>query len=224
LNHHGFRSARSRNARWRALAAAALVTAVLAAVCVASASRHPLQPLRTLARWSLRWRGARFIAQGKARLQSSLDDCGPTALADFLELSGLPVPSPDSVRRLTATTARGTTFGNLETAARRAGLRVFAVRWDPAELPQLPLPSLVWVDSGHFVVVAARRLPDSVEVHDPAAGSYRMASDRFARLWSGDALVPLDSISPRRDPDDRSAKRPHRPRGTRATRARTTEV
>jgi ABC-type bacteriocin/lantibiotic exporter with double-glycine peptidase domain len=200
------------------------MTAGLAACCIVSASRNPLQPLRMVTRWSLRWRGARFISQGRARLQSSLDDCGPTALADFLELSGLPVPAPDSLRRLTATTPSGTTLGNLTIAALSAGLRVFPVRWDPAELAMLPLPSLVWVERDHFVVVTARRRPDSVEVHDPAAGRYRMAGDRFVRLWSGEALVPLDSISPRRAPDDRSAKRPQRPRGTRATRVRTTEV
>lgn len=224
MNHNALRPTRDRNARRRLLAAVVLATAALAAFCIVSTSRNPLQPLRTVTRWSLRWRGARFIAQGRARLQSSLDDCGPTALADFLELSGLPVPTPDSLRRLTATTPSGTTLGKLETAALGAGLRVFPVRWDPTELGQLPLPSLVWVERSHFVVVAARSRPDSVEVHDPAAGRYRMAGDRFARLWSGEALVPLDSISPRRDPDDRSAKRPHRPRGTRATRARTTEV
>lgn len=224
MNRNGLRLTRNRKARRRVLAAVALATMASAAFGVVVASRNPLQPLRTYTRWSLRWRGARFIAQGRARLQSSLNDCGPTALADFLELSGLPVPAPDSLRRLTATSPSGTTLGNLGTAALSAGLRVFPVRWDPAELAQLPLPSLVWVERSHFVVVAARSLPDSVEVHDPAAGRYRMAGDRFARLWSGEALVPLDSISPRRDPDDRSVKRPHRPRGTRATRVRTTEV
>jgi hypothetical protein len=224
LNRNGPRLTRIRSARRRLLAAAALLTLASAALCVVSASRNPLQPLRTITRWSLRWRGARFIAQGRARLQTSLDDCGPTALADFLELSGLPVPAPDSLRRLTGTTPRGTTLANLGTAALTAGLRVFPVRWDPMELAQLPLPSLVWVERSHFVVVAARSLPDSVEVHDPAAGRYRMAGDRFARLWSGEALVPLDSISPRRVPEDRSGRRPHRPRGTRATRVGSTEV
>jgi hypothetical protein len=215
---------RNRNVRRRILAGVALLTLASAALCVVSTSRNPLQPLRTITRWSLRLRGARFVPQGRVRLQSSLDDCGPTALADFLELSGLSVPTPDSLRRLTGTNPRGTTLASLESAALTAGLRVFPVRWNPVELAQLPLPSLVWVERSHFVVVAARPRPDSVEVHDPAAGRYRMAGDRFARLWSGEALVPLDSISPRRVPDDRPGRRPHRPRGTRASRVGTTEV
>jgi hypothetical protein len=215
---------RSLRTRRRGLAAGVLVISVLAAICVALASRDPLLPLRAFSRWSLERRGARFVAQDRARLQSSLNDCGPTALADFLELSGLPVPSPDSLRRLAATTSNGTTLGDLSTAAGIAGLPVMPVRWDPADLFQLPLPSLVWVEGRHFVVVARRSGADSVEVHDPAAGHYWMASERFARLWSGDALVSLDSISPRRGSDDPSAKRAHRPRGTRATRSRTTEV
>ena len=224
LNRQILELKRGLRIRRRGLATGVFVTFVLTAFCLASASRDPLQPLRAFTRWSLEWRGARFIAQDRARLQSSLDDCGPTALADFLELSGLPVPSPDSLRRLAGTKPSGTTLGDLGTAAGSAGLRVFPVRWDPAELSQLPLPSLVWVERSHFVVIARRSRSDSVEVHDPAAGRYRMASERFARLWSGEALVPLDSISPRRKSDDRSVKRSHRLRGTRATQSRTTEV
>ena len=205
------------------LAAAVLAVSAAGVACVGIASRNPLGPLRTVTRWTLEWRGARFVAQGSARLQSSLNDCGPTALADFLELTGLAVPTQDSLRRLTATDAHGSTLDNLEAAATASGLRVFSVRWDPTEIAELPLPSLVWVDRRHFVVVARRSSFDSVEVHDPAAGRYRMATDRFARVWSGEALVPLDSISPHRQPDDRSATRSHRPRGTRANRSSSME-
>jgi ABC-type bacteriocin/lantibiotic exporter with double-glycine peptidase domain len=210
--------------RRRGAAAFVLASFALIVTWLGATSRDPLRPLRAFTRWSLERRGARFIAQGGARLQSSLNDCGPTALADLLELSGLPVPPPDSLRRLAATKPNGTTLGELGAAAGTAGLRVFPVRWDPAELALLPLPSLVWVDRNHFVVVARRARSDSVEVHDPAAGRYRMAGERFARLWSGEALVPLDSISPRRKSDRRSVIRPHRLRGTRAVRTRTTEV
>lgn len=186
----------SRRGGRRALAAAVLALSGASAGCLALASRNPLEPLRAITRWSLERRGARFISQHAARLQSSLNDCGPTALADFLELTGRAVPSADSLRRLTATDQNGTTLEHLETAAFASGLRVFAVRWDPVDLPRLPLPSLAWVDHRHFVVIARRVGGDSVDVDDPAAGRYRMASDRFSGAWSGAALVPLDSISP----------------------------
>lgn len=180
----------------RATAAAILVAAAASLSCTAIASRQPLLPLRAAARWSLEWKGARFVASGRPRLQSSLYDCGPTALAEFLELSGLPVPSKDSLMRLTKTDTRGTTLRNLETAALASGLRVMAVQWSPAELGLLPVPALVWVDHAHFVVVARRSGHDTVEIHDPAVGHYRIAGARFARSWSGDALIPLDSVSP----------------------------
>jgi hypothetical protein len=210
--------------RRRILAAAIPAVFIIFASCVAVASRRPLQPLRTVSRWSLQWRGARFVEQGTARLQSSLNDCGPTALADLLELTGVRVPPRDSLRLLSALQSSGTTLGNLGTAAARAGLRVFPVQWDPHEIALLPLPSLVWVERSHFVVVARRIEADSVEVYDPAAGRYRIASDRFVGLWSGEALIPLDSISSYRDPRSRSAARSHRPRGTRTVRSPMTEV
>jgi ATP-binding cassette subfamily B protein len=183
-----------------------------------------MQPLRAFARLSLQVRGAQFESQGAARLQSSLNDCGPTALADFLELSGVSVPPAETLRRLTKIEPTGTTLGNLGIAADRAGLRVFPVRWDPTDFSSLPLPSLVWVEKSHFVVVVRRTSDGVVEVFDPAAGRYLIADARFARLWSGEALIPLDSVSPRRRSDDQSARRPHRPRGTRASKVRTTEV
>ena len=184
----------------------------------------PLMPLRAVTRWSLEWRGARFIDARGARLQSSLNDCGPTALADLLELAGVAVPPLESLRRLTRIEAWGTSLSDLASAADRAGLRVFSVHWDPADLGFLPLPSLAWVEKNHFVVVAKHVRDDSVEVHDPATGHYTMATAQFARLWSGEALIPLDSISPRRGSDPQSEKRPHRPRGTRARNTRTSEV
>jgi len=184
--------------RRRALAAGALATLSIAALCLASASRSPMRPLRAFSRWTLERNGARFLPHDRARLQSSLDDCGPTALADLLELTGRQVPSAEALRQLSATTIHGTTLGNLQSAAGSAGLPVFGVRWDPADLAQLPLPSLVWVERRHFVVVARRTDGDSLEVHDPAAGHYRMSVARFATIWSGAALVPLDRISPRR--------------------------
>jgi peptidase C39-like protein len=211
-------------ARRRVIAAGALGFTVLAASGVASSGLDPTWPLRAATRWSLKWRGARFVADEGARRQSSLNDCGPTALAELLDLSGHHVPSRDSLRLLSSLQPSGTTLDNLGTAAALTGLALFAVRWDPTELPLLPLPSLLWVNRNHFVVVSRRLSPDSVEVHDPAAGLYRMASARFARLWSGAALILLDSITPHRDSDIRSASRSHRPRRTRATASTRMEV
>lgn len=189
-------SSRCRESRTRLAAAGVLALCVVSGACLAIVSRRPLQPLRLVTRWTLELRGARFIASSRARLQSALYDCGPTALADFMELAGRPVPSRASLMRLTATDAGGTTLGNLETAAVASGMRVITVRWDPTDLPLLPVPSLVWVDRRHFVVVARHAEADSLEIHDPAAGHYRMAAAHFARSWSGDALILLDNISP----------------------------
>jgi predicted double-glycine peptidase len=193
---------RGQSSRARVLAAGTLAASVIAALGLAAASRNPMGPLRGFSRWTLERRGARFLSQDRARLQSSLDDCGPTALADLLEVSGLSVPSTARLRRLTATTSSGTTLANLASAADSSGLPVFTVRWDPGDLDQLPLPSLVWVDRRHFVVLARRGQGDSLEVHDPATGHYRMSVARFAELWSGAALIPIERISSRRGSED----------------------
>lgn len=183
--------------RFRALAAVALLVSAMSAGGLALVSFNPIGPLRALTRWSLQWKGARFSTRDRARLQSSLNDCGATALADLLELAGLVVPSQEHLRRLTVTTVAGTTLADLDAASNALGLPVFTVQWDRADLAVLPLPSLVWVERRHFVVIARRTRGDSLEIHDPAVGHYVMSVERFTRLWSGAALVPLESFSPR---------------------------
>lgn len=183
--------------RWatRTAAAGGLAACLASAGCLAIATRRPLEPLRAVTRWSLELRGARFIASPGARLQSAFNDCGPTALADLLELRGLHVPPEDSLIRLTATDVRGTTLRNLEAAAVASGLPAMSVQWDVTDLWMLPVPSLVWVDRRHFAVVAGRGAGDTLEIHDPAVGRYRIATEKFARSWTGDALILLDSSS-----------------------------
>lgn len=210
--------------RQRWLATGLLLSAAVLLVLVSFAGQNPLGTLRQLSRWSLERRGARFLESERERFQPSLDTCGPTALADLLELSGRPVPSSDSLRRLTSTTAHGTTIGALASAAASLGLTLFEISWDPHEIERLPLPSLVWVERNHFVVVARRGKADSLDVFDPAAGHYRIASDRFSRLWSGAALIQLDRIVHRRETIEPFDSRPLRLRGTPAIRSRATEV
>jgi predicted double-glycine peptidase len=208
--------------RW--LAGVVIAAAAAGSLILAVVSRNPLEPLRAVTRWSLERHGARFVSQGRARLQSSLNDCGPTALADLLELSGLPARSADSLRLLAAAGPVGTSLGDLQAAAARAGLQLISVRWDPSDLELLPLPSLVWVDRSHFVVIAGKGAADSIEVLDPAAGRYRMATARFAARWSGVALISPNNTTSRRTADTRSASRPHRLRGTQASRPLTKET
>lgn len=207
----------ARRTRRRLLAATLLASVAITALGVGFAAREPLRPLRMFARWSLESKGARFVANARARAQTSINDCGPTALADLLDLTGRAVPSADSLDRLASLKPNGTTLARIAAAAGVVGLPLFTVRWNPAELALLPLPSLVWVNRNHFVVVSRRSAPDSVEVHDPATGLYRIQSDRFARLWSGEALILLDSIISHRVSNSRSESRSLRARGTRAT-------
>ena len=206
----------ARRVRNRILAAAVLATLGVSSLGFALAGTTPLRPLRVVSRWSLERAGARFVDDQRVRLQSSLNDCGPTALADLLDLAGQRVPAADSLRQLSRLTARGTTLANLEQAAKVSGLETTAVHWSPDELETLPLPALVWVDQRHFVVVSQRVSQDSVEIHDPAAGLYRIARDRFAHTWTGEALIISDSLDSHRTSQSRLNVRPLGAQGLRA--------
>ena len=85
----------------------------------------------------------------------------------------------------------GLSLLDLKLCAERMGYQAAGVRLNYASLPKLKGPVLIHLeqkDYKHFAVLKGVR-GDRIYLADPSRGNIRMSVDRFAREWSGIALV-----------------------------------
>jgi predicted double-glycine peptidase len=171
--------------------AGAMVLAALSVMLAvgAIAAAKPWWTVRLLRVAAIEWTGGDFLGTGGVVLQRSVYDCGPAALATLFLRLHLTPPSLDSLAKRAGTTPRGTSLGGLARAGRAFGVFLRPVRFTPARLTARLLPCIAWVSGGHFVVIGDRDDSGVLTVLDPQVGAYRTHETRFARVWSGEALI-----------------------------------
>lgn len=145
--------------------------------------------------------------------QSEEGDCGPTCLAIILAYHGRDVPAA-TLRSEAGTSRNGTTAADLVRVAARYGLAGKGVRIPPQRtvgppaagrlltaLGALPLPAIVVVRDGHFVVLERTSGCRAVAVNDPGRGRYAQSAVEFAAEFQGVALTFTGQITPATRPD-----------------------
>lgn len=82
----------------------------------------------------------------------------------------------------------------------RHGLRGRGIKLEATDLRHLPRGAVLHWEFKHFVVFD-RKVRGGVEIVDPGAGLRRISEERFARAFTGVALVfePTEALAPRRD-------------------------
>lgn len=125
-----------------------------------------------------------WLGPGREALQAASDGCGAAALAVVLRRHGRFVP-----QRLLWTLCRlphgGTNLGRLARAARSFGVQP-AVGF-AADFAALPVPAVVHLRRGHFVVLDAWVPPFAV-LFDPACGRVRVRGAALREAASGAVL------------------------------------
>jgi RHS repeat-associated protein len=149
------------------------------------------QMLETESDWGRRTYAQSWIQQlslYKAH-EIALRDCGAKSVAYILQRKGK-VRKADEVSRAPPPSARGFSLGELAQCARKAGLTATAVRANPGQLRQLPIPFIAHYSDQHFVVVTGFGRPDSIKLFDPRLQRpTELTRDRFNEQWSGLALI-----------------------------------
>jgi ABC-type bacteriocin/lantibiotic exporter with double-glycine peptidase domain len=120
-------------------------------------------------------------------LQQQRSDCGPASLQKVMEHFGESIPIA-TIRSLSGTSQKGTSMLGLKHCAERFGFNCAGWNLAAEDLLQIPLPAIVFLDEGHFVVletVSRHR----VFLNDPARGARVLPLTRFLERWSGDTLI-----------------------------------
>ncbi|GLX95453.1 cysteine peptidase family C39 domain-containing protein [Herbidospora sp. NBRC 101105] len=140
-------------------------------------------------------------------------DCGPACLSMIFAYHGLRVPLHE-IRERSGVGRDGLSGAGLKRAAEEYGFDITGFRLEADELETRPVPSMIYVDRRHFVVLEGMRKRWAY-INDPAVGRIRLSREDFKKRFSGIVLVPRpgEGFTPRgkRFPVVRSALEKVRP-------------
>jgi NHLM bacteriocin system ABC transporter peptidase/ATP-binding protein len=120
-------------------------------------------------------------------LQMEAVECGAVALAMVLAHYGR-WESLEDLRAACGVSRDGSRASNLLRAARSYGLQAKGMRLDPAGLGTIPLPTIVFWNFNHFVVIDGTS-PAGVHIEDPASGPRTVSWEEFDGSFTGVALA-----------------------------------
>ncbi|MFC0865101.1 cysteine peptidase family C39 domain-containing protein [Sphaerimonospora cavernae] len=115
-------------------------------------------------------------------------DCGPACLSMIFAYHGLRVPLHE-IRERCGVGRDGLTGTGIKAAAQEYGFDIGAWRVTADELETFPVPSMIFVDRRHFVVLEGMRRRWAY-LNDPAVGRVRLSREDFRKRFSGIVMVP----------------------------------
>jgi ATP-binding cassette subfamily B protein RaxB len=132
-------------------------------------------------------------------LQNEAAECGLACLAMVAASHGLHTDLA-TLRQRFSLSLKGATMADLTVMARLLKLQARAVRAEPEQLDQLPLPAILHWDFNHFVVLVKLRR-DEVLIHDPARGARWVKWAALSKHFTGAAmeLTPEAGFTARQD-------------------------
>jgi len=116
-------------------------------------------------------------------------DCGVAALKMVLDHYGIQTAYDELLRRADTGTRAGTSMLALKQLSESHGLRCAGWRLAACDLRGIPLPAILLLRRGHFVVLSSISAANEVILLDPARGRLRVSLRRLRSLWEGEALL-----------------------------------
>ncbi len=130
-------------------------------------------------------------------MQTTTYNCGPATLATVLNNLGINVTEQE-LATLAGTDENGTTMYGLVQAAKAKGLNAVGMKISVNELKKNNIV-FITVNGGPHYSVVREVTADKVLLADPSLGNIEMTKEKFAEVYSGNALVVSDPNAPSQD-------------------------
>jgi ABC-type bacteriocin/lantibiotic exporter with double-glycine peptidase domain len=129
-----------------------------------------------------------LVAREGVTLQAGPSDCGLAALANLAVRLGRETPPYDELLARHPAPKGGFALSNLQAVSAELGIGLTPWQVEAASLATIPLPAILHLSEGHFVVLVGRESRDW-DVVDPQLGLLRVRPARLRQAFSGAALL-----------------------------------
>lgn len=111
-------------------------------------------------------------------------DCGITCIRIIARYYGKKI-DPAYLRSLCDANRLGISIRDLTDALNEIGFDSYTVKVSPERLDDMPLPSILYWNQSHFIVLYKVR-KDTFFVADPSRGKMKLSRKNFLQMWKGD--------------------------------------
>lgn len=115
-------------------------------------------------------------------------DCGAAALQMVFTHFSIASDYDDLLLRLEISPG-GTSMLRLKHAAEAKGLRCSGWRLTTRDLPDIPLPAILFMRKNHFVVLDTFNPAGTIIIRDPARGRLQLTLQKLESIWRGESLL-----------------------------------
>jgi ABC-type bacteriocin/lantibiotic exporter with double-glycine peptidase domain len=129
-------------------------------------------------------------------LQDKDNNCGAAALKMILDHYGIRATLREIERQMRLTRG-GSSMLAMKEVAKSYGVRADGWSLSREDLARKSLPSIIFIESHHYVVVDGVDDAGWLFVRDPAIGRMKIPPEKLAKIWGGEALIFTHGVIPR---------------------------